>query len=231
MTYTFHRQCIHLTLLFILGVWVSRASSRLLNEQSMSARHEQWIAHHERVYKDAEEKERRFKIFKDNVERVEAFNAGTDKGYKQSVNQFADLTNEEFRASRNGYKRQSSLVMSNPKLTSFRYANVTAVPATIDWRKNGAVTPMKDQGDCGCCWAFSAVAAMEGINQLKTGKLSKSLWTVMLEVRTKAVMEVSWMMPSSSLNNEKDSQQKPVILIQEKMALATRRRRQSRLPK
>ncbi|KAK2969492.1 hypothetical protein RJ640_017332, partial [Escallonia rubra] len=64
-------------------VWVSQASSRLLNEQSMSARHEQWIAHHGRVYKDADEKERRFKIFKDNVERVEAFNAGTDKGYKQ----------------------------------------------------------------------------------------------------------------------------------------------------
>ncbi|KAK3019215.1 hypothetical protein RJ639_004869 [Escallonia herrerae] len=171
MTYTYHCQCIHLTLLFILGVWVSQASSRLLNEQSMSARHEQWIADHGRVYKDAEEKERRFKIFKDNMERVEAFNAGADKGYKQSVNQFADLTNEEFRASRNGYKRQSSQVMSKPKLTSFRYANVTAVPATIDWRKNGAVTPMKDQGDCGCCWAFSAVAAMEGINQLKTGKL------------------------------------------------------------
>ncbi|CAN1229462.1 Senescence-specific cysteine protease SAG39, partial [Linum perenne] len=45
------------------------------------------------------------------------------------------------------------------------------VPTTVDWRKNGAVTPIKDQGKCGCCWAFSTVASVEGINQLSTGKL------------------------------------------------------------
>ncbi|KAK3013650.1 hypothetical protein RJ639_009517 [Escallonia herrerae] len=45
------------------------------------------------------------------------------------------------------------------------------MPPTMDWRKKGAVTSIKDQGQCGCCWAFSAVAAVEGITQLKTGKL------------------------------------------------------------
>ncbi|KAL2475220.1 KDEL-tailed cysteine endopeptidase CEP1 [Abeliophyllum distichum] len=55
--------------------------------------------------------------------------------------------------------------------SSFSYENVTAVPSSMDWRKKGAVTGVKDQGQCGCCWAFSAVAAMEGINQLSTGKL------------------------------------------------------------
>ncbi|XBI49241.1 hypothetical protein VPH35_112838 [Triticum aestivum] len=54
-----------------------------------------------------------------------------------------------------------------------RYENVSfdALPATVDWRTKGAVTPIKDQGGCGCCWAFSAVAAMEGVIKLKTGKL------------------------------------------------------------
>nr|GEV29337.1 senescence-specific cysteine protease SAG39-like [Tanacetum cinerariifolium] len=58
-----------------------------------------------------------------------------------------------------------------PSTSAFRYENVTAVPSSMDWRTKGAVTPIKDQGQCGCCWAFLAVVAMEGITQLKTGKL------------------------------------------------------------
>ncbi|KAK3206925.1 hypothetical protein Dsin_020971 [Dipteronia sinensis] len=62
-----------------------------------------------------------------------------------------------------GYNRQTSKVMSTSEAatTSFEYANLTAVPTSMDWRKNGAVTPVKDQGRC----------AIEGITKLKTGKL------------------------------------------------------------
>ncbi|KAF8413768.1 hypothetical protein HHK36_001761 [Tetracentron sinense] len=155
--------------LFILTVWVSQAMSRTLHEASMPERHELWMARYGRVYKDIVEKESRFKIFKANVEYIDSFNSIGSRPYMLSINEFADQTNEEFRTSRNGYKRSSETKSSTT--SSFRYENVTAVPSSMDWRKKGAVTPVKDQGQCGCCWAFSAVAAMEGITQLTTSKL------------------------------------------------------------
>ncbi|KAL7258461.1 hypothetical protein ACSBR1_004566 [Camellia fascicularis] len=156
-------------LFFILGSLACHtvaSRSFQAQEPSMYERHELWMAHYGRVYKDTAEKESRYNIFKANVEQIESFNKASNKPYKLGVNQFADLTNEEFKL-RNRFK---SHVCSNVA-TSFKYENMTAVPATMDWRKKGAVTPVKDQGQCGCCWAFSAVAAMEGINQLTTGKL------------------------------------------------------------
>ncbi|TMW91599.1 hypothetical protein EJD97_014122 [Solanum chilense] len=174
--FTNRSKYICLALFFIVfGLWSSQlASSRPINnETTMRVRHEQWIAHHDKIYNDLKEKEMRFKIFKENVERIETFNAGEDKGYKLGVNKFADLTNEEFRVLHTGYKSSShpKIMSSSKPKTHFRYGNMTDVPPIMDWRRKGAVTPIKDQMECGCCWAFSAVAAMEGLHQLKTGKL------------------------------------------------------------
>ncbi|KAM0890413.1 hypothetical protein ACQ4PT_027055 [Festuca glaucescens] len=58
-------------------------------------------------------------------------------------------------------------------MTGFRYADASldALPTCVDWRTKGAVTPVKDEGQCGCCWAFFTVASVEGIVQLSTSKL------------------------------------------------------------
>ncbi|GMI64304.1 senescence-associated gene 12 [Hibiscus trionum] len=139
----------------------------------MSDRFEQWMASYGRAYQDSSEKDKRFQIFKENVEYIDSHNADTSKNYKLGVNEFTDLTKEEFKSMRNGYKMRGSTssIVASSKTSSFKYENVTAVPSSMDWRSKGAVTNIKDQGQCGCCWAFSAVAAMEGITKLKTGNL------------------------------------------------------------
>ncbi|KAJ8640272.1 hypothetical protein MRB53_016966 [Persea americana] len=118
------------------------------------------MAQHGRVYIEAVEKAQRLKIFKENAEFIESFNNDGEKPYKLSINEFADLTNEEFKASRNGFRGS---IVRPMRTTTFMYENVTAVPSTMDWRKKGHVTPIKNQGEC--------VAATEGITQLTTGKL------------------------------------------------------------
>ncbi|KAG0525079.1 hypothetical protein BDA96_06G024600 [Sorghum bicolor] len=106
---------------------------------------------------------------RDNVAFVESFNANKNNKFWLGVNQFADLTTEEFKANK-GFKPTSA---EKVPTTGFKYENlsVSALPTAVDWRTKGAVTPIKNQGQCGCCWAFSAVAAMEGIVKLSTGNL------------------------------------------------------------
>ncbi|KAI9070801.1 hypothetical protein K1719_038852 [Acacia pycnantha] len=174
-----------LTLLLILTIWSCGALSRKLQESSLSERHEQWMAKYGKVYKDVAEKQKRFEIFKNNVQFIESFNSDGTKPYMLSVNQFADQTNEEFKAIRNGLKR-SHESLPRTETSFFRYENVTALPASVDWRKKGAVTPIKNQGECGSCWAFSTVAATEGIHQLTTGKLVSLSEQELVDCDTKA---------------------------------------------
>ncbi|KAK8607114.1 hypothetical protein V6N13_052860 [Hibiscus sabdariffa] len=162
------RDCIMLIFL-VIAACIPHVMCRSLPEASLSERHQQWMAEYGRVYKNDADKEIRFKIFKSNVEFIDSFNAAGDRSYKLSINEFADQTNDEFRAFRNGYIRSQGL--TTRKQTPFRYENVTSLPASIDWRQKGAVTPIKDQAQCGSCWAFSAIAATEGIHKLTTGQL------------------------------------------------------------
>jgi C1A family cysteine protease len=123
-------------------------AARDLADQAMAARHQQWMAKYGRVYGDAAEKARRFEVFSANVAFIESVNAGNDKFWLEA-NQFADLTDDEFRATRTGYKPAGA--GKARRTTGFRYANVSLddVPDSVDWRTKGAVTPIKDQGECG----------------------------------------------------------------------------------
>lgn len=109
--------------------------------------HEEWMTKHDRFYKDDAEKERRLKIFKENVEHIEYVNKFGGLKYKLGINKFTDLTNEEFKAIYNGFRFSNVGLKKGTR--GFRYENFTDLPASVDWRARGAVTPIKDQGQCG----------------------------------------------------------------------------------
>lgn len=135
------------------------------------ATYEAWLAHHAKSYNALGEKEARFKVFKDNLRFVNEHNA-VNRSYKLGMNLFADLTVEEYRSGYLGLKIGSHRRVRSGK-GSERYMPRIGeeLPESVDWRKEGAVAEVKDQGSCGSCWAFSTVAAVEGINKIVTGDL------------------------------------------------------------
>ena len=151
MVFLSKHQFIVMLMIFIVGALASLAAARSLAEVEVSTimTHEQWMSRYGRVYIDADEKTMRSNIFSKNLEYIESFNKANTKPYKLGVNEFADLTNEEFTTMRNRYK--GHVCATDTSL--FRYANFSAVPSTMDWRKKGAVTPIKDQGQCGMFYA------------------------------------------------------------------------------
>ncbi|WJX89600.1 cathepsin L [Trifolium repens] len=135
--------------------------------------YEEWLVKHQKVYNGLGEKDKRFEIFKDNLGFIDEHNA-KNYTYKVGLNKFADMTNEEYRdmylGTRNDAKRR---VMKTKITTGHRYAYSSGdrLPVHVDWRLNGAVSHIKDQGSCGSCWAFSTIATVEAINKIVTGKL------------------------------------------------------------
>lgn len=100
----------------------------------------------------------RFNQFKANVETIRLHNTLSNESYTMGINEFADLSFEEFKAKHYGYNQINRDY--DRKLNEVVLEAPTA--DAVDWRTKGAVTPIKDQGQCGSCWAFSTTGSIEG---------------------------------------------------------------------
>ncbi|CAL5183568.1 unnamed protein product [Lathyrus oleraceus] len=130
-----------------------------------------WKKDHGRVYNDQQEMEKKFKIFVSNLKYIVETNAKRDSPHSSLVglNNFADVSSTEFREKYMTLKTVAMDILNDDD--DVKDVTCSDPPSTLDWRSRGAVTSVKDQGLCGCCWAFSSVAAIEGIVAIKTGTL------------------------------------------------------------
>ncbi|KAL2510281.1 KDEL-tailed cysteine endopeptidase CEP1 [Forsythia ovata] len=141
----------------------------LSSDESLWDLYERWRSHHT-VSRDLTEKRKRFNVFKANVLYIHKVNQ-IDRPYKLKLNKFADMTSHEFRNYFSSKIRHYRMLRGSRAVMGFMHEKAENLPASIDWRKKGAVTGIKDQGNCGSCWAFSAVVGVEGINKIKSGQL------------------------------------------------------------
>lgn len=122
--------------------------------------------HFRKVYKSDAERNRRRRTFHENAAKARFHNAGNHT-WRQSVNHFSDLSPQEWRALIFGKGGARLRTRPAEPGTNFKDERLLqSLPPSVDWRGAGAVTPIKDQGSCGSCWAFATVGKLTVLRSL-----------------------------------------------------------------
>ncbi|NXD82434.1 CATL1 protein, partial [Halcyon senegalensis] len=130
---------------------------------------EGWKNLHAKEYPGEVESTRR-EIWEKNLRHIQQHNREESQGqhsFRLAMNHHGDLTDEEFNQLLNGF----TPAWDGEPAPVFQASAALKTPAEVDWRAKGYVTPVKNQGRCGSCWAFSATGALEGLVFNQTGKL------------------------------------------------------------
>lgn len=139
----------------------------LLNTVS-SLRFTEYINKYNKQYSDDEVSTRLY-IYKENLRKIQEHNS-QEHSWKMDVNQFTDLTEDEFKSKSGSICFNNNQNLRN-KLYNLNIRPYEDLPETFDWVEKGAVTDVKDQQSCGSCYAFSTTGAVEGAYFVATGKL------------------------------------------------------------
>jgi len=147
----------------VCGVASVRISAEL--SEFLAREHfEVFVGKYGKEYASPEERESRFWTFLGNLEAAVAANEalaaqGLDRVH--GVTKFSDWTRKEYEQMVGGFRGEDG-----PSKAPVATPRVATAPAAVDWRTSGAVTPVKDQGKCGSCWAHSAIETLESARAL-----------------------------------------------------------------
>jgi len=148
------------------AVLVSAAKYNELNNYSFDI----YVKEHNKHYADASETEFRRSVFNKNLRMVQHHNANPDRLYNKGINHLSDLTADEMKRLFGNNKKERRQSLKNAKTHKFPSRNVS-LPYSVDWRKEGVVSTVKNQGSCGSCWAHSMISTLESLAAINTGKL------------------------------------------------------------
>jgi C1A family cysteine protease len=153
------------SLLFLAVIVLAAA----FTEQEYQDAFTNWMLKYEKSYAP-EEFFYKYGVFKTNMDFVDRTNKA-NLTYTVALNMFADLTSAEFKAIYLGYKPELRRDKKVQVTLSDLKAPETYPNGALDWTTMGAVTPVKNQGQCGSCWAFSTTGNMEGTIAIMYGSL------------------------------------------------------------
>ncbi|XP_049877712.1 procathepsin L-like isoform X3 [Pectinophora gossypiella] len=161
--------------LLLVGACALAAASRINNMgkptyplEEAEMHFEAFIENFNRSYSSEAEKKSRFEIFKKNLEDINRKNMNPEENAVFDITMFADLSVQEFIQQYTGL--DSSLHVPGPKVIVSGPVTMD-LPDNFDWRDKNAVTNVKNQGQCGSCWAFSTTGTIEGAYAIKHKKL------------------------------------------------------------
>jgi len=110
----------------------------------------------------------RYGVFLRNLAEVEAHNSQAGSSYTRGINEWSDLTQAEWSDYLGGYKH---IATHTPVREESEVPSVEDLPDSKDWRDEGVVTPVKNQGQCGSCWAFGTTEQIESYTAIASKEL------------------------------------------------------------
>jgi len=151
------------------GVNYSKKMLQLAEDIKTERLFDDFVATYNRTYSSPEERNLRLQIFRENLGIIELLQKTEQGTGIYGVNMFADMSREEFRTRYLGFRpdlqSENEIPLPNAEIPDIE------LPSSFDWRQKNVVTPVKDQGQCGSCWAFSVTGNVEGQYAIKHGQL------------------------------------------------------------